>query len=83
MARKQSDYLAALLAEETADAPDAQAAPPVPARASSTLLARESALARVASGQVRQVTQLLLDPARVRIWPGNARLYAHLERFVI
>jgi len=43
-----------------------------------TLLDRESALARVASGEVRQVTQLLLDPARVRIWPGNARSYAHL-----
>jgi ParB family transcriptional regulator, chromosome partitioning protein len=43
-----------------------------------TLLGRESALARVASGEVRQVTQLLLDPARVRIWPGNARSYAHL-----
>jgi len=27
---------------------------------------------------VRQVTQLLLDPARVRVWPGNARSYAHL-----
>jgi len=43
-----------------------------------TLLGRESALARVASGEVRQVTQLLLDPARVRVWPGNARSYAHL-----
>jgi ParB family chromosome partitioning protein len=43
------------------------------------LLGRESALARVASGEVRQVTQLLLDPARVRIWPGNARAYAHLS----
>lgn len=28
---------------------------------------------------MRQVTQLLLDPARVRIWPGNAWLYAHLN----
>ena len=45
----------------------------------STLLGRESALARVASGEVRQVTQLLLDPARVRIWSGNARSYAHLS----
>ena len=43
-----------------------------------TLLGRESALARVATGEVRQVTQLLLDPARVRVWPGNARSYAHL-----
>lgn len=53
--------------------------PRPPARSrGTTLLARESALARVASGEVRQVTQLLLDPARVRIWPGNARSYAHL-----
>jgi ParB family chromosome partitioning protein len=44
-----------------------------------TLLGRESALARLASGEVRQVTQLLLDPARVRIWPGNARHYGHLS----
>ena len=43
-----------------------------------TLLGRESALARVASGEVRQVTQLLLDPARVRVWEGNARSYRHL-----
>jgi ParB family transcriptional regulator, chromosome partitioning protein len=43
-----------------------------------TLLNRESAIARVASGEVRQVTQLLLDPTRVRIWPGNARVYGNL-----
>ncbi|NMN05094.1 MULTISPECIES: ParB/RepB/Spo0J family partition protein [unclassified Novosphingobium] len=127
MARKQSDYLAALLAEdeETASpspsaapaapiapavidntpsarpsgvAEDATPAPradpaPAPAPAQSpraaspglgplrgtTLLNRESALARVASGEVRQVTQLLLDPARVRVWAGNARSYAHLS----
>ncbi|KQM75804.1 chromosome partitioning protein ParB [Sphingomonas sp. Leaf22] len=81
MARKQSDYLAALLSDE---APQPADAPPAPAERGSdrlrgtTLLGRESALARVASGEVRQVTQLLLDPARVRIWPGNARSYAHL-----
>ncbi|MEM7568540.1 MAG: ParB/RepB/Spo0J family partition protein [Pseudomonadota bacterium] len=46
---------------------------------SSTLLGRESALARVASGEVKQVTQLLLDPAKVRIWPGNARRYDELN----
>ncbi|MBG6120153.1 MULTISPECIES: ParB/RepB/Spo0J family partition protein [unclassified Sphingobium] len=104
MARKQSDYLASLLADEPADAPAATiaastpsnsiSASPAPPRApaasasdappterprASTLLGRESALARVASGEVRQVTQLLLDPARVRIWPGNARAYAHLS----
>lgn len=84
MARKQSDYLAALLADDAAatdEAPSPASAREVPlerARAT-TLLGRESALARVASGEVRQVTQLLLDPARVRIWPGNARTYAHLS----
>ncbi len=104
MARKQSDYLAALLAEEVIEnksepqaaapagtvaeaAPVAVAppAPPPPAQTrpdrmrGSTLLGRESALARVASGEVRQVTQLLLDPARVRVWKGNARSYQHLS----
>lgn len=90
MARKQSDYLASLLADDQgaadAAAVEAQAdrSAPSPAPAESrargtTLLGRESALARVASGEVRQVTQLLLDPARVRVWPGNARSYGHLS----
>lgn len=92
MARKQSDYLAALLADEAVekksepgtvavveDTPP-PAAPPRPDRMrGTTLLGRESALARVASGEVRQVTQLLLDPARVRVWKGNARSYQHLS----
>lgn len=84
MARKQSDYLASLLSDEPADdstlpspAPETAAAAPIRTRGS-TLLGRETALARVASGEVRQVTQLLLDPARVRVWKGNARSYAHL-----
>lgn len=99
MARKQSDYLAALLSDDAdiaadAVAPEGEAPSPAPrsvpveetnrapARGErsrgTTLLSRESALARVATGEVRQVTQLLLDPARVRIWPGNARSYDHL-----
>jgi ParB family chromosome partitioning protein len=86
MARKQSDYLADLLAEDE-DSPSTlpssetvEPASPVRERPrGTTLLSRESALARVATGEVRQVTQLLLDPARVRIWPGNARSYAHLS----
>ena len=80
MARKQSDYLAALLSDEEAGAPSPAPVAQIPERArGTTLLGRESALARVASGEVRQVTQLLLDPARVRIWPGNARAYTHLS----
>ena len=73
MARKQSDYLAALLSDdepaetrsagaEPVSAPAAAAAPAERVRGG-TLLGRENALARVASGEVRQVTQLLLDPA--------------------
>jgi ParB family chromosome partitioning protein len=44
-----------------------------------SLLARESALARIANGEVKQVTQLSLNPARVRIWKGNARLQQALN----
>jgi ParB family chromosome partitioning protein len=89
MSKRQSDYLSSLLgdpaptpSETTNSSPplpsiDAPSEPPFrPAR--TTLLDRESALARVATGEVRQVTQLLLDPARVRIWPGNARHQASL-----
>ena len=127
MARKQSDYLASLLADDEPDmapalpgqAPAGSTATDDTGRATSgsasearasgstaqgaetlrsaspqsaaapgrsterlrgtTLLGRESALARVASGEVRQVTQLLLDPARVRVWAGNARSYEHLS----
>jgi ParB family chromosome partitioning protein len=92
MAGKQSDYLTSLLSGEAIGdrkgGPDAGSPPalsdtakperPV-ARAGMSLLGRESALARVASGEVRQVTQLLLDPARVRVWTGNARVQAQLS----
>jgi ParB family transcriptional regulator, chromosome partitioning protein len=94
MARKQSDYLAALLSDEGESpspapanvSPQVDETEPAPSPTSTraerargtTLLGRESALARLASGEVRQVTQLLLDPARVRIWSGNARLYGDL-----
>lgn len=44
-----------------------------------TLLGRESALARIATGEVKQITQVSLDPARVRIWTGNARHQASLS----
>ncbi|MEE3154317.1 MAG: ParB/RepB/Spo0J family partition protein, partial [Pseudomonadota bacterium] len=55
------------------------AAPRSSTRAGLSLLGRENALARVASGEVRQVTQLLLDPARVRVWDGNAHNQARLS----
>lgn len=79
MARKQNDYLTELLADTAEPAGD-QPFPPAlrPRERGLTLLSRETALARVASGEVRQVTQLALDPARCRVWTGNARAYDRL-----
>lgn len=87
MARKQKDYLTALLADEienheadaTGSEPEGAPAPRADRARRNSLLGRESALARVASGEVRQVTQIALDPARVRPWAGNARSYNHLN----
>lgn len=87
MAKKQKDYLTSLLSEDSdGGAPTSTAAPEEASSAArqersrrNSLLGRESALARVASGEVRQVTQIALDPARVRPWSGNARSYAHLS----
>ncbi len=82
MSKRQADYLSSLLGTDTAAPAAAPSPTPFPAPESvpqnaakpgMTLLARESALARVATGEVKQITQLLLDPARVRIWEGNAR----------
>lgn len=87
MSKRQADYLSSLLGTDTAapspapfPAPEIsqQNAPQNALKAGMTLLARESALARVATGEVKQITQLLLDPARVRIWDGNARHQASL-----
>jgi ParB family chromosome partitioning protein len=90
---KQDMYLQSLLKPEADAAPDAGAAPEAsthqeqpesPAlqaerpRGGMTLLGRQSALARVASGDVKQVARLMLDPARARIWPGNPRYYDQL-----
>lgn len=86
MAKKQKDYLTSLLADDVATGPTDAAGGPeeiLPAARQdrsrrNSLLGRESALARVASGEVRQVTQIALDPERVRPWAGNARSYSHL-----
>jgi ParB family chromosome partitioning protein len=89
MSKRQADYLSSLLSDPApAPAASGEGAPPLPSSAPTpeasprpartTLLDRESALARLATGEVKQVTQLLLDPARVRIWSGNARHQASL-----
>ena len=55
------------------------AEPPAPDLLSLSSSDRAAALARIASGAVRTITQLALDPARVRVWPGNARAYDRLS----
>ena len=93
--KNQKDYLAELLADDDVSferAGEHEPASPAASneqtqerskgprrRTGTTLLGRESALARVATGEVRQVTQLLLDPSEVRVWPGNARAYDRLS----
>lgn len=78
MARKQSEWLSDFLSDD-----DEVAASPAPTRTErargTTLLGRSNAIARAASREVTQVTELLLDPDRVRVWPGNARNYANLS----
>jgi len=86
MSKRQADYLSSILNDDdaakassevaTSRLPGNEPTSPLPSpapRSGMTLLARESALARVAAGEVKQVTELLLDPARVRIWQGNPR----------
>lgn len=71
MSRKQSQFLEGLLKDTDDEAP-AQAP-------RTNLLNRELAIGRLASGEVRQITELRLDPARCRIWEGNGRYYASLS----
>jgi len=82
MSKRQSEYLSSLLSDPapaaSGEPSPAPPAPEAPRPVRTTLLDRETALARIATGEVKQVTQLLLDPARVRIWPGNARHQASL-----
>jgi ParB family chromosome partitioning protein len=85
MSKRQLDYLNELLSTpteanpiDTEHASVDQASEHQRAKRGSTLLSRDNALAKIASGDVRQITQLLLDPSRVRVWSGNARYQAGL-----
>lgn len=94
MVRKQTDYLADILQDAGDDSsaptdgkPDSYSSALTDGlsrkRTPSPLIGRQSALARVASGEVRQITQLQLDPGRVRIWPGNPRIQAKLTEISV
>jgi ParB family chromosome partitioning protein len=78
MSKRQADYLTSLLASPSPSPSGSETDAPQPLQTAKSLLARESALARVAGGEIKQVTELRLDPSRVRIWEGNPRSQAHL-----
>src|ERR1700744_6506711 len=50
-----------------------------PVALASPLLSRANSLERIASGELKQVPHVRLDPKRCRIWRGNARNYAALN----
>jgi ParB family chromosome partitioning protein len=75
MSSKQKSYLTGLLGQSEDD----EGADGAPRERRSALLTRGNALERIASGEIAQVTQLKLNPARCRIWRGNARRYDQLS----
>jgi ParB family transcriptional regulator, chromosome partitioning protein len=73
MAGKQGAYLSKILTP--GEVPDVL---PEEKPGGSTLLARSNALARLSSGELKQITLLRLDPAKCRVWRGNGRDQARL-----
>jgi ParB family chromosome partitioning protein len=57
------------------DTPRPSSAPGVPPRAPERLSTRLSGLSRVASGDVKEKNQFLVDPARCRMWTRHNRRY--------
>ena len=76
----RTDILSAGAAGITANTQSApnDATGPASAATHATIPAGAPVSAPVAPGEMCQIMQLLLDPARVRVWSGNARSYAHL-----
>ncbi|MGA8907571.1 MAG: ParB/RepB/Spo0J family partition protein [Acidobacteriaceae bacterium] len=76
----QKNYLDRILAPAgAAEQEEQDRAARAPASLGSPLLARANSLERIASGELKQVTHVRLDPKRCRIWSGNARNYAALN----
>lgn len=73
----QKNYLDRLLSPDPASG--AEDARPTAPSLGPPLLARANSLERIASGELKQVTQIRVDPKRCRIWEGNGRNYAALS----
>lgn len=75
----QKNYLDRILKpEEAAEQEEQENASRAPSLLGSPLLTRTNSLERIASGELKQVAHVRLDPKRCRIWSGNARDYAAL-----
>lgn len=78
MSAKQGEYLKGLLG--SSNEADGETLPvPERPRRTNAILSRTNTIERLASGELRQVTEMRLDPARCRIWEGNARRYEMLN----
>lgn len=77
MSAKQGEYLKGILGG--ADEEDTAAPVPERPRRTNAILSRTNTIERLASGELRQVTEMRLDPGRCRIWEGNARRYEMLN----
>lgn len=76
----QKNYLDRLLQPTPATEQEEQeSAGRAPSALGSPLLSRANSLERIASGELKQVPHVRLDPKRCRIWSGNARDYAALN----
>ncbi len=74
---RQKNYLDRLLTPDLTSG--AEDAPPRAQGLGPPLLTRTNSLERIASGELKQVTQIRVDPKRCRIWEGNGRNYAALS----
>lgn len=78
MSAKQGEYLKGILREGSAEEEESVPGADRPRRLNA-ILSRTNTIERLASGDLRQVTEMRLNPARCRIWEGNARRYEMLN----
>ncbi len=73
----QKSYLDRLLKPESTSGTEIEGRPTE--GVGTPLLTRSNSLERIASGELKQVTQIRVDPTRCRIWEGNGRNYSTLN----
>lgn len=81
MSAKQGEYLKGIIGAGEGEGTHENGMQPIleRPRRPNAILTRTNTIERLASGELRQVTEMRLDPARCRIWKGNARRYEMLN----